>query len=501
MYKVGYFYHLNGAKDVALVLCLIGDYFRYYVVEKKIIPRKYWNVDCYQRNVLKHVVLCKIIDDYVSEIVFVDDIPIGFRHKGFCISMDADGVLPILLKEGNNFVEHYIEGDKSIEFIDLMINYVFLQREILNLKQSLDFFHFPSSESTRSNVISKFKKRLDSFDIKNILSSLTVELCEYYSSKIGSDSSYCVCRIASLQDKSVIVDDYIRSIVKLGRQEIYEETAFAPVLELKENAQSFLTANPLGLYSGERLAKEKRKIIAKYSREEHMAYLFFEQLVKNERETEALLKKEKKISEILEKRNKYFYYDKLSNVNSIYFAGFEKKDSSCIDLLQILNKHVFRVQQNFPVIRVLFSGEYYSDKRDVVLENYQYTGRGVAEYNRYMEEIKKDMEILREVYYNKIGEIIEELSKQYIVKIVTGKASGIEWLAYQYAVEKKIECITNDYKWYQCDFYQNKHRAYQMVETCDHVFLLGSKNSPISKNILVAVEEKNIPLTKIFTDN
>ena len=285
MYKVGYFFHLNGAVDKTLVLCFSGSFFRFYVVRKELIPWKYWNVDYRQRRIPKCPVLCFITGEDVSEIVFLNDVPVSNgdeTYQGYY--MTKEGTTHLLCKDGQSIIGYQNNiGEKEKSFFELFTNIIYVQKEIKKLDDEINFFHYSNLSSHRYEIISKYQKIIDSFDITKIVSSLKIENVDHMCKKIGDDESYYIDRVVELEDKNVIVDDYIRSLVGIGTENIYSDTGFMLAEKLKMEAQDFIDKNPLGLYSDEKLNIEKQRIIDKYSREAHMAFLFFEQFEKIEK--------------------------------------------------------------------------------------------------------------------------------------------------------------------------------------------------------------------------
>lgn len=511
MYKVGYFFHLNGAVDKTLVLCFSGCFFRFYVVKKELIPWKYWNVDYRQRRIPKYPVLCFITGDDVSEIVFLNDVPVSNgdeTYQGYCIT--KEGTTHLLCKDGQSIIGYQNKiGEKEKSFFELFTNIIYVQKEIKKLDDEINFFHYSNLSSHRYEIISKYQKIIDSFDITKIVSSLKIQNVDHMCKKIGDDESYYIDRVVELEDKNVIVDDYIRSLVGIGTENIYSDTGFMLAEKLKMEAQDFIDKNPLGLYSDEKLNIEKQRIIDKYSREAHMAFLFFEQFEKIEKANKKIVQEKLALDKLLDILNTDYSYTKLSNINEQFFYKLEKMDQDFLELLKILNNHIMRIQKNVPVLRVLISGGYKSRKKDEQIENAYRCGYvRFPEYLDYQDEVRKDCDLLWNTYYKKVEAIINDLSKDYIVEIVVGNnckdhtAGDVEGIAEDYAIRNSIvrQFVQNPRYSPLSSNEEDSYflqRSQNLVECAEQIFILGNFESKRTKYIISVATKSNKPIKMI----
>lgn len=511
MYKVGYFFHLNGAVDKTLVLCFSGSFFRFYVVRKELIPWEYWNVDCWQRRTPKCPILCFITGEEVSEIVFLDKVPVSNgdeTYQGYYIT--TEGTTHLLCKDGQSIIGYDNNvSKKEKSFFELFTKIIYVQKVIKKLDDEINFFHYSSISSNRYKIISKYQKIIDSFDITKIVSSLRIQNVDYMCKKIGDDESYYIDRVVELEDKNVIVDDYIRSLVGIGTENIYSDTGFMLAEKLKMEAQDFIDKNPLGLYSDEKLNIEKQRIIDKYSREAHMAFLFFEQFEKIEKANKKIVQEKLALDKLLDILNTDYSYTKLSNINEQFFYKLEKMDQDFLELLKILNNHIMRIQKNVPVLRVLISGGYKSRKKDEQIENAYRCGYvRFPEYLDYQDEVRKDCDLLWNTYYKKVEAIINDLSKDYIVEIVVGNnckdhtAGDVEGIAEDYAIRNSIvrQFVQNPRFSPRSSKEEESfllQRSQNLVECAEKIFILGNFESKRTKYIISVATKSNKPIKMI----
>lgn len=511
MYKLGYFFHLNGAVDKTLVLCFSGSFFRFYVVKKELIPWEYWNVHFWQRRKPECPILCFITGEEVSEIVFLDKVPVSNgdeTYQGYYIT--TEGTTHLLCKDGQSIIGYENNTDeKEKSFFELFTKIIYIQREIKKLDDEINFFHNSDISSNRYKIISKYQKIIDSFDITNIVSSLKIKNVESMYKKIGHDESYDIDKIVELEDKNVMVDDYIRSLVGIGTENIYSDTGYVIAERLKIKAKEFLEENPLGLYSDEKLNIEKQRIISNYSREEHMAFLFFEQLEKIEKANNKIKQKQLELEKLLDILNTEYCYTKLSNINSQYFYNLENNCHNYLEMLKILNFNILRIQKNIPVLKVLISGTYESSKRDELFEScYRCGYKSIQDFSSYQDELMKDYDLLWNSYYRKVETIINDLSKDYIIEIVIGNhyngrvARDIECIAENYAKENNIVChfvptLINSHLFGNEEESILLERSQRSVEHAEQIFILGNFESKTARYIISAATKSNKPIKMI----
>ena len=184
-------------------------------------------------------------------------------------------------------------------------------------------------------------------------------------------------------------------------------------------------------------------------------------------------------------------------------------DQDFLELLKILNNHIMRIQKNVPVLRVLISGEYKSNKKDEQIENAYRCGYvRFPEYLDYQDEIRKDYDLLRNSYYKKVEAIINDLSKDYIVEIVVGTnfkdhtGGDVEGIAEDCAIKNNLgrqfvfiprysPLSSNEEDSY---FLQ---RSQNLVECAEQIFILGNFESKRTKYIISVATKSNKPIKMI----
>ncbi len=450
MYHIGFFYHLpltwRGGAD--LVLGYTGEMFRFYLISNSIIPRKYHSMTSHYTD-LSFPILFKENGDNVYEIKFLADILKDEQNSGnvFEIKRDDKDDSSYITLNGNNIISLYDYTEKEKRLLYLVLNKFVLITDIDELRSkstkisSSDVFQ----EYKWKSVITEFKKYLDSVDIRKIVSSLYVNVWDYHRTKIGGDDSYSVYRVAKLLDETVVTDEYLNDIIGLGEICIEKESGYTSYFP-RPNI-------PFGVYEGEDLEAEKQKIISKYSKEEHMAWLFYHQLFKQQSYSAQIPHLQKSLAIITQELNNSFNLSKLSKVDERFFTGYD-------NLLNV-NKYMYRVQKNMPVLNVIISG-------------------GIP----YDEEA---------IYRKKIKEAIENLCNKYFVVIITGNANGAEGIALNYALTEKIEFINEYTTWTMLGKDRKIERARNMAEKADLILLTDSDHY-LSKNFIAIANELSIPI-------
>lgn len=341
MYCFGFYLHLPeiGRTYEDLALCHTERGFKFYMVNRKIVPNDYWySTSNYYR--ISHPLICKIDSDNINEIYFIKDFSMGFEphmKNGWFIS-NFKFNSPILSYNDKPFIEGYIDGEINQKFARLLIHYVVTMKLIDTLQKEASYISPNSNDQAKDYVISKFKKYINSFDMNRILSSLYVEVNDAYRTKVGGDDKYTIWRTAQLKDENVIIDEYITKIIGLGKECIYEDSGYTS--SLKIDALPFIKEHPLGVYSGDALENEKQRIMSLYSREEHMAYLFYQQLSEQQQAANTLFVMRETQKKIVNELKDIFYYDKLLSLDERLFYDFSSKSKDHNDVLIALNKNL-----------------------------------------------------------------------------------------------------------------------------------------------------------------
>lgn len=470
-YKIGYYFHFpqNGRSNEELVLCLSQDKFRFFLVNCSLIPKKWIDKNSSYYD-LSMPVLCKVKDEQVCEIRFLSDLSVDDKARSLIgIPMVDDNLT-------SNISDLY--NNKEIELTMLLAKQVYARKKIFFLSETAYEITPNILESKRKKIIAKFKEHIDSFHINEILSSIQVRVWDYYKSKIGDDDTYYIYREAKILNDSIKVDNYIKEIIGLGEHCIYKDSGYTN--QLKKYAKDFLETHPLGDYTDDILEKEKQRLCSMYSKEEHMAYLFFEQLNKQQETIKEIKQYEHIITEIEKKLKKDFMKEKLSSIDDRLFYDFGVRESHTSQLEQI-NKYILRLQSNLPVLKVIITGN----------------TPVISEKSRCYYDINAGMTQNESVYFQKIGEIIEFLSKTNQIVLISGNANGAETLAVRYASKNKIECINGYTEWTMLGKDRKIDRAYKMVEKADLIIITGQYDYYITKNMLQAAKDLKKPVKVI----
>ena len=451
--------------------------FKFYLINDHNVPRKYLDYNNHYYD-FSMPVLCKVEDSYVYEIHFLKDITTCNTKEaltGFSFVIDESTLTSELLFNGRTFIDSAVDGGISAkDLAHLLAKIVSAKKVITKLNQTIKYLD-PDDPQRRKQVIKDFEKIINSFDINNILSSLNVEVSDYLRTKRGDDDTYYIYRKAELTDKSVIIDNYIDNLIGIGEKCIYKDSGYTNKLE--SYANSFLEEHPLGVYKGEMLEKEKARIVSMYSKEEHMANLFFEQLDKQKKAL-TLLSKWNILLDSSTKELKEKYLTKgLMSLEPNFFYDFSSRGDHH-DILNSLNKYLQRLQLNLPILNVLISG-------NTPLLDEKYNNKYNMEHGMWYNDF---------IYYKKIGSVLEDLCKQYHVILITGNAKGAEALSLKYALEHKIEFRNGYTEWTMLGRDKGMNRACEMVEKADLVVLTGEYGYYLSQNILKVAKEVKVPV-------
>lgn len=463
MYKFGFFYHLpdNCRLYQELVLGYDGKTFSFYFIDANIIPSKYHHLtdNYYELNL---AVLFKSKGNKVTDIIFFNDLNIEGLTKE-CISPNTqikviagDSVeTNDLIDNSNSIFDNHLLKDKEIEFGKLILERFISNQYISKLKN--DTTYISASDMYRDHkwkgVISKFKEYIDSIDLERILDSLWVKVWDYHRTKIGDDDTYSVYREAKLLDDTTITDSYLKYIIGLGKECIERDSGYTSYFQ-KPNI-------PFGVYENEVLAAEKRKIIDKYSKEEHMGWLFYDQLFKQEAlkgDLDNWEERRKSALKVLENR---FCYTELTSLDHRLFYDFCSYIKNHNDILERINRLIRYIQEGVPKMFVIISGTL-----------------------PFKEECK---------WKNKIQEIINLLSVDKRLVIISGNANGAEHVAMKYALENQIEVICDYNNWTLCGKDQCLERAKEMIEK-SQLLIITECESKRSKNLLSEAKAKGIPV-------
>ena len=462
MYKFGFFYHLplNSHQYQELILGFDGEIFRFYFIEYKMIPFKYQNLSSHYYE-LSIPVIFKNNGSTITEIVFLNDLALNLYNDkrtldlpGFKIVIGESIETHDLLNENVSILEKLKIHKRESRLARIIIERLICNRniEVLRSQEKISFKdkYWPNRWQ---GVIKQYVNYINSINIENILSSLYVKVWDYHRTKIGDDDTYYVYREARLLDGTIVTDPYLRHIIGLGDECIEKESGYTSYFS-RPNI-------PFGIYEGEDLEKEKRKIIASYSKEEHMGWLFYNQLFKQEDIKSEISKLSDRINKTIDELEEKFFYKELSKLDPRLFNEFSSYTSNHEDILNRLNVLLGHIQRGTKIIKVLITG------------NIPF---GIERLIR-----------------KKIGDIIESMSRNNRFILITGNAKGAENLAMRYALEHQLEIVCDYNNWTLMGRENGKERAHQMINITD-ILIVTEYQSITSRNLLNEAKDKGIPV-------
>lgn len=478
MYKIGFIYHLPFSGDYrtkdGIVLCLTDEGFRFFLIGLNLIPSKYKGSNSSNYDFSKPV-LCEVSENRVHDIKFFIDFPIiddADKCTGFSFLVKKSEYSSTLLYNKEPFVN--ILG-KEKKLIQIITNIVVAKKQMSSLSEVAYYISPNSLEEEKKKVVRNFKKHIDSFDMNKILSSLYVNVWDHLRTKIGDDDTYSIFREAKLLDESIIIDDYIKKIIGLGKECIYKDSGYTNQLE--RYAEGFLEIHPLGVYSGETLEREKQRILSMYTKEEHMAFLFYEQLFKQQKCSQEIAQWRRTLNNAEEELNKDALIQKIALIENRFFDAFQLQDNP-LGFLACMNKYLYRIQ-HLPPIKVIITGN-----TPIINSNDQYGYDLNTGLPRYQSRC-----------YLKIGDVIENMAKTYNVIIICGNIEDVEveHLSLKYALQNKIPFIRPNFN----RTMSRVDKAYEMAKMADLIVLTGDPNCCIAKDFSSVAEKLNIPIKLI----
>jgi hypothetical protein len=343
-YKIGYYYQNRLMRDEyhhnnRLVASFVGNHLEFKLINGDLWPhfyerfeysryiddffRKYryirrFNPYNYRDNCLDYpVIFTEDNDGLVQELFFLSDVPTVKKNQiidGFSISEPGDVINSTSLYYNGEevFPSDNYETSNELLFYKTVIHQYAVERKVEFLQKESK----PACEYFLQDDVKRIKEYLDSINLEDILSDIKVSVNEWHHVKLGDDDSYGIYRTITVSNPLAKDDDYLRRVIKPGREDIYSVHAFTPWGTLRLEASDFLEQHPLGEYTGELLENEKRRIISSYSKEDHLIHLLIKRFVdrdKNRLETPIW---EKRLQEIIDVLTNKFHYKELLKINS-----------------------------------------------------------------------------------------------------------------------------------------------------------------------------------------
>ena len=149
-------------------------------------------------------------------------------------------------EEEKELLAYHIIDERNQEFVSAMSN--------ISFKNVTDLY---------ASVI----KKVDSYNLKEILKDLEIEVYDYLRIKIGGDNTYTVTETRNVSYPIEKIDKYLIDYLKLGTTS-YSESAYS-------SAESMIDSSLItGKYSKKQVEKVKKDLIKHYSKQEHLEWVF-----------------------------------------------------------------------------------------------------------------------------------------------------------------------------------------------------------------------------------
>lgn len=343
MYHFGYYFHFpsNVQEHKQVVLLLYNGLFMFKEVDPDLIPfNKRFMTRAYYD--LSMPVVCRLNGNTISEVVFLFDIPIsnGNNEEGFLFEINLDKKSVVLNYNNKPFIDENITDKRDLLFAHLLEEFAGINKRISMLNEIISFIT-PNNRRSKEIITKELMYTLDSYDLNKVLSSLYVTDDLHCHFKAGEGYDNTLYRTRSLTDKSVRTDEYINKIIGIGTE------------TLDYGGYGYHNAG-LMVFEGEKLEVEKKKILSRYSKTEHMAYLIFSKL--EEKENAIIEREEWKepINELNKRLESEFFLSSILEIDQRLFYSDYKNTFS--DQLIKINSLISRKMRKVPKKSVIFSG-------------------------------------------------------------------------------------------------------------------------------------------------
>lgn len=285
-YKIGFFY--NTPHYHSLYYTFESDHFEFKLSSLSYEgnhPHQYSNMGYYSFD---YPVIYE--EDDMGRMVnarLLSSIPVHEQHtltgKGFEILIPPrNGDTPKVFLDGTCLIEGNDTEDKTTIFNNTVLFYFSIQFYSLAVKNPV----LPEDKLKACIAAMKeIRLYLNNLDLYKELDSLSVRVYGHLRCKIGDDDTYSVYRIADSSSEVIRKDSYLSSLIGIGEQCIWRESAYSGHLE--SDAWKYLSEEGYlrGTYDNEMLEKEKNRIIKLYSEDTHIGHLLYDRYQENQRKT------------------------------------------------------------------------------------------------------------------------------------------------------------------------------------------------------------------------
>ena len=280
-YRIGFFVQtVSGysSHPYRLILRFIENHFEFQRIDFALNPK----VQEYGRGwpvfIGEPVVFFEDSDGTISNTTSFSAIPIRERkeieNNGLEFLVPSiNEVSPLLLFNGQIAIPCLEEGNKEQLFTSSLVLY-----HIIDTFYTNTFKTEAPDQCLKAckDAVRRFHHYIDNINLYAELATLKVVISDYLRTKVGDDDTYYVYRDASISSSIINSDTYLRQLVDIGHSELAKESGYTNHLEKYTWDILSKEGYVLGELKEDSLEKEKQRILARYSFDEHLAQLLYE---------------------------------------------------------------------------------------------------------------------------------------------------------------------------------------------------------------------------------
>lgn len=312
-YKIGYFY--NTPHYHSLFLTFVSDHLEFKLSSLSYEgnrPPHYSNMGYYN---LDYPVIYE--EDDMGRMMnsrLLSTIPVQEQHtltgKGFEILIPPrNGDAPKIFLDGTCLTGGKDSKDPTTIFNNTVLFYFAIHYYSLTVNN-----HTLPEDKLKACIaaVKEIRLYLNSFDLYRELDSLSVRVYDHLKCKVGDNDTYSVYRIADSSSEMIRQDSYLSTLIGMGEQCIWRESAYSGHLE--SDAWKVLSEEGYmrGTYDKEMLEKEKKRIIKLYSEDEHIGHLLFDRYQENLRKKHFAYTWDKRLPDFKRILYQGFHFDRIA---------------------------------------------------------------------------------------------------------------------------------------------------------------------------------------------
>ena len=159
----------------------------------------------------------------------LQDIPIPRSYRNasyFDVDLRLDGNSIIVAPGYESPTELYYSRDEGERIEYYFYYYIIVEhllKRLFKLDDSLGY-------GDHSDIATKIVKYVDSININEILSRLTIKERGHFIHKTGGDDTYYITQEVKLDDEIASKDAYLNKIIGIGEHEVYSISSFSTIL-------------------------------------------------------------------------------------------------------------------------------------------------------------------------------------------------------------------------------------------------------------------------------